>query len=201
MYIPQEFIATDSKQINRLIKTYPFGLLCHADEQVVEATHLPFIFHSDAHELVSHLAIQNKQASMKDGQLVKVIFSGPHGYISPSLYDAKYSVPTWNYLAVHLSGRITYIDDRAEIMQVMDEMISTFEPAFLEKWHASPKAYINGMFSQLRAFKIAVEKTEAVAKLSQNKSVEEQQRIAEYLINSTDSAARETGYWMKEHEE
>jgi transcriptional regulator len=32
-------------------------------------------------------------------------FSGPHSYISSSWYDHE-NVPTWNYIAVHVYGKI-----------------------------------------------------------------------------------------------
>ena len=33
-----------------------------------------------------------------------MIVQGPHGYISPGWYDANPAVPTWNFVAAHLSG-------------------------------------------------------------------------------------------------
>ena len=55
--------------------------------------------------LRAHVAKSNPHWKMLEHQELLVIFHGPHAYISPSLYEIRESVPTWNYVTVHAYGR------------------------------------------------------------------------------------------------
>jgi transcriptional regulator len=39
-----------------------------------------------------------------------VIFSEPHAYISPTLYEKQQNVPTWNYVSVHAYGKVKLLE-------------------------------------------------------------------------------------------
>ena len=197
MYIPKEFQENDLERVKELIDANPFGMLCNSSQNGVEITHLPFVWNEGGKELLSHLAILNTQSQIENGSKVKVVFAGPHAYISPSLYNSARSVPTWNYLAAHISGTIEYLDSPADVRMVMEAMIRCFEPSYMHVWENLPEKYLSGMFTQLRAFRIPIEKVEAVAKLSQNKSDEERHRIAQHLLQSEPGQVRDTGFWMQ----
>ena len=71
------------------------------------ATLMPVLWRGD--RLVAHMAKANEHwRSIVDGMPALVIVTGPEAYISPSWYPSKAEhgrvVPTWNYLAVHLTG-------------------------------------------------------------------------------------------------
>ena len=62
--------------------------------------------------LVAHMAKANPHwRAITDGMQALVIVTGPEAYISPSWYASKAEhgrvVPTWNYLAVHLTGTVS----------------------------------------------------------------------------------------------
>ena len=50
---------------------------------------------------------------INENQESLVIFHGPHAYISPSLYETRESVPTWNYAAVHVYGKGTTLPTKS----------------------------------------------------------------------------------------
>ena len=55
------------------------------------------------------MARANSQWQSAAGRPVLAIFHGPHAYISPSWYESADVVPTWNYVAVHVSGVLRLI--------------------------------------------------------------------------------------------
>ncbi len=78
------------------------------------ATHLPLLVHETGEQIVveGHMAKANPHwKSMKEEGKSLVIFHGPHAYVSPSLYEIRESVPTWNYAAVHVYGEATLFTD------------------------------------------------------------------------------------------
>ena len=55
--------------------------------------------------------------------ILLAIFSGVHTYISSSWYNHE-NVPTWNYLAVHVSGKIRLIEGQ-ELMDHLKSLTDT----------------------------------------------------------------------------
>src|SRR5207244_13037853 len=95
------------------IGQYSFGLFVSLVEGRPLASHLPFLpdRKAGAHgTLIGHMARANGQWKEAGGQNVLAIFSGSHAYISPTWYEEKEVVPTWNYVAVHVYGRVQVID-------------------------------------------------------------------------------------------
>ncbi len=69
--------------------------------------HVPFLI-SDSGEVCAliHLARSNAiaRAALPCPAVLAVV--GPDSYISPDWYGADDQVPSWNYVAVHLRGRL-----------------------------------------------------------------------------------------------
>jgi len=104
MYTPASNRIEDRARHITFMREYNFAALVTGTEGRLLATHLPFmVIEDDAGlRLQAHMAKANPQwQDFAEGGEVLVIFSGPHAYISPSLYERKPSVPTWNYVAVH----------------------------------------------------------------------------------------------------
>ncbi|MBA4167858.1 MAG: FMN-binding negative transcriptional regulator [Chitinophagaceae bacterium] len=116
--------------------------------------------------------------------------------ISPSLYENPLSVPTWNYIAVHCFEIISLIQSEAEGFKHLEEMITLFEPEFLEKWKAMPSEYNTNMYKGIVPFVVNVADIQAKKKLSQNKSLDEQIRIANELRNHAESSSQEIANQM-----
>ena len=53
--------------------------------------------------------------------------TGPQAYISPSWYPSKAEhgkvVPTWNYSAIHLTGRAQIHDDADWLRRTVDDLV------------------------------------------------------------------------------
>ena len=90
------------------MQAYNFAIVVSVKEDIPIATHLPFVIEERENEivLISHMSKANEQWKTISDKDVLVIFSEPHAYISPSLYEQQQNVPTWNYVAVHAYGKM-----------------------------------------------------------------------------------------------
>ncbi len=131
------------------------------------------------------------------GQEVLVIFQEPHAYISPSLYNKTLNVPTWNYVAVHVYGNVQLIEDPATVFPLLEKMIQAYEPAYQQQWAQLPQHYKEAMARGIVAFEVRATQVQGKEKLSQNKSLEERQRIAEHLKQSAESPAVAISQFME----
>lgn len=199
MYIPPYYKENDEHKLIEFMQAYNFATLISTDGSTITATHLPFVIEKrkDKLVLVSHMARANPQWNSFVANEVMVIFQGPHAYISPSHYEKQQNVPTWNYIAVHASGKTRIISEPQDVMDLMERTIHNFEKKFYEQWKTLSPDYINGMLKAIVAFEIDVTKLEGKFKLSQNKTKNEQQNIIFALEKSKDSGENELSKEMK----
>jgi transcriptional regulator len=141
--------------------------------------------------LTGHFARPNEQWKGISGQEVLVIFHGPHHYISSSWYETNMSVPTWNYIAVHVYGTIELMEDSEELLATLDAMVKQYEKSGRTySIDESNEELIKGLMKGIVGFRIKMNRIEGNWKLSQNHSPERQSRVIEALenINSEDAA-------------
>ncbi len=114
MYIPPHFEVSDRAWILDLIERHPFGSLVTCEEESARVSHLPLIAQERQEEiwLIGHVARNNPHAQSIVAQAAAtLVFRGPHAYISASWYEEPYAtVPTWNYTAAHVAGRLRQYD-------------------------------------------------------------------------------------------
>jgi transcriptional regulator len=114
-----------------------------------------------------------------------VIFQGPHCYISPSWYETKEAVPTWNYVAAHIYGEMEIIDDKDEIFASLKQMVKKYEiPNSSYQLDDVDASYVEGLRKGIVAFKINITSMEGKAKLSQNHQKERQELVIKQLENA-----------------
>ncbi|MCB2380487.1 FMN-binding negative transcriptional regulator [Hymenobacter sp. BT635] len=199
MYIPAGFEFADHPSLVAFLQRYSFATLISVDQGLPVATHLPFSILSDGAQLrlTAHLARANPQWRSWAGQEVLVIFAEPHAYISPTLYEKRESVPTWDYLAVHAYGQVRLLESEADTTQALQQLIATYEPSYQGQWDSLPAAYKAGMFRGIVAFEIEVTHLQGQQKVSQNKSAAERAAIATHLASSDDALARELAPYIQ----
>src|SRR5439155_450432 len=118
-----------------LIRAYGFGLLTTATPDGLIGTHLPFLVEQvDPLVLLGHFARANPHAAVLGSGPAMAAFMGPHGYISPSWYEAGPYVPTWNYAAVHVHGVPEEITAADEHFDVLRRTVDHHEADFKEPW-------------------------------------------------------------------
>jgi len=200
MYIPPYFSLPDLDEQLSFMKANSFAVLVSKIDGEMHATHLPVHMKREADRVraTCHLAKPNPQAAaLAQESDVLLIFNGPHGYVSPSNYDKIESVPTWNYLAVHMYGRANVVESKDGKLEQLADLIGHYEAAFQLQWDSLSDRYRDGMLRGIVALDIEVERIEGKAKLSQNRSPEDQARVADWLANHSSAAAAATGREMK----
>ncbi|MCL6452177.1 MAG: FMN-binding negative transcriptional regulator [Alicyclobacillus sp.] len=197
MYVPKSFKMNDLNEITKFLHTHRFGILVSTADGQPLATHLPFLYDTERNVLLAHMAKANPQWRNLEGQTVLVVFSGPHAYISPSWYKVSASMPTWNYVAVHLYGKCTVIDSEEELAGLLEKTVLFYEPDSELPSKADEPFYRN-MMKAIVGFRIDITSVQGAAKLSQNKSVEIQQRIIANLRESADTGAQDVAQFMQE---
>ena len=184
MYIPSYFSEPDGERVAHIIEQYGFATLISSTEGNMHITHAPLMLertHGTHGTLVGHIARANPHASVllegRDGSTVTALFHGPHGYLSPTWYEAP-GVPTWNYAAVHVHGTVRIIDDKDAKWTIVKQLAAQYEPATAEAW--DPEAKRDQWWKLLDAivgFEIEISNIEAKFKLSQNRIPKDQENV------------------------
>jgi transcriptional regulator len=184
MYTPAPFAETRVDVLHAFIRARPLGTLVTNGPDGPEATHLPVFLDASAGLLRCHMARANPQWRRLDsGGRVLVIFSGAGHYATPTWYPATREhgkvVPTWNYVAVHAAGGARLIEDTPSLLRHLHELTDSQEAAFEERWSVAdaPPEYIEGLTKMIVGIEIAVDRIEGKWKVSQNRSVADQQGV------------------------
>lgn len=187
MYIPKHFDANEPDKIADFLSRNDFGeLICSVDGKPF-ATHMPFLYDQESKTLLLHIARGNPQWKSIEGLEVLFIVNGPHGYISPSWY-AEPGVPTWNYQALHFSGKATTFTDPTRLKFVVDQLTQLAEAQFPAPWQPDfPETMLRGIVG----IEVAVSDIQCKFKLSQNRSALDQlQSIQELEALGNNDLAR-----------
>src|ERR1700735_3933639 len=161
MYSPKFNQVDDRATLLEAMQTYSFAILfgpqATADAPApLVATHLPLTVADEGpHGLIEgHFAVANRHWQSLAEQETLVVFSGPHSYVSPTLYVDPLSVPTWNYIAVHAYGTLELVDDEVGNDSLLCGIIQQSEPAFAEQWRAMPDGFRRTMLAGITGFRI-----------------------------------------------
>lgn len=101
----------DRTAIRALVRDIGFGALFAATPDGPRVAHTPVVWLDDD-TLGFHLARGNGIARHLDGATALFNLQGPDAYISPDWYGmGPDQVPTWNYVAVELEGRVARTND------------------------------------------------------------------------------------------
>jgi transcriptional regulator len=192
MYVPPSFRLDDPTKIAAFVRQYSFATFITDDGNAPFASHLPMLHRSEcgnAGALLSHMARANPQwQHFASGREALAIFHGPHGYISPSWYQTKPAVPTWNYAAVHAYGVPKVFSDHGRIVALLEELVTVYESGFEEPWPGNlPDDYRDKMIQSIVAFEMPISRIEGKFKLNQNRPAADIQNVIETLRRSPDA--------------
>jgi transcriptional regulator len=188
MYIHRLNHWENEPEVIDFIRKNAFSTLISQVDGRPWATHLPFILEkksSGGAVLHGHLAKANLQwKSFSENEEVLVIFQGPHAYISSSWYNHE-NVPTWNYLAVHVYGKIRIIEGE-ELMHHLKSLVNIYEEGRPNRVHVETmsEAYVESQIRALVGIEISITEVQASAKLSQNRDEVNYQNIIAKLEES-----------------
>lgn len=189
MYIHPLNSWEDEPDVRDFIKKNGFATLYTQIKGKPWATHLPVYLEKQPEGnwvIHFHLARANAQAQVLtevEGEVLLVV-QGPHAYISSSWYTHE-NVPTWNYLAVHVYGKVRQIEGK-ELLHHLSSLVDQYEtgrPNRVQVETMSP-GYLEGQLRALVGFELEITEIQASAKLSQNRDDENYERIVQQLQDS-----------------
>jgi transcriptional regulator len=177
MYVPPHFEEIEPARIRAVIDTAPLACIVAQTEAGLIANHIPLLAAPDG-TLIGHVALANDMHRLlSEGHAVLAIFRGEDAYVSPNFYPSKPEhhrhVPTWNYEVVHVHGTITFQhDDHAKraavaLLTRTQERRANGHNAW--RMFDAPADYMKQMLDGIVALRIAVTRTIAKSKLSQNR--------------------------------
>lgn len=148
-----------------------FGILSVNDDAGPLVSHVPFLLNGDGSAADLHLVRSNPIAQRTEGPAVLAV-SGPDGYVSPDWYGIEDQVPTWNYVAVHLRGRLVRLP-QGEMRDMLDRQSAFFETRLLPKpvWLPGKMSHdvLEKMMRAIIPFRLMIDKVDGTWKLGQNK--------------------------------
>ena len=203
MYLPKQFNTDDLALAHQLMREQPFALLVGPDADGQSfGTHAPLSVVQDEQcnpgvwQLEGHMARANPHWAWLQAQTsVLAVFSGPNAYISPAHYDTLLAVPTWNYLAVHVYGTLSLVDDPAGKDALLKRLIAQHEPGYAAQWRGLPEDFQDKLLGAIVGFRLTVTRWEGKFKLSQNRAATERTRIRDsFAAGSADEQA--LARWM-----
>lgn len=175
MYHFSYFKEKDKQVIIDFIDNNPFAFLTGSflsGSQV--ATQIPVLLEERNGELFLQGHIMRNTDHHKafdENPNALVVFTGPSAYVSASWYSNQQMGSTYNYMSVHLSGRINFMTDD-ELVQFMKKFTLKFEKGntnSLTIYDNLPELYRSKMMPAIVGFEIKAEKLDNVFKLSQNR--------------------------------
>ena len=199
MYLPQTFEETDQSVLHDFIRSHPLATLVTNDATGVCADHIPMLIEPNiAGQFVlrGHVARANPLwKRLQCGAEALAIFQDQGIYITPSWYPSKVEtgrvVPTWNYVAVHVSGRACAIDDPNWLRQFLTRLTATHEMRRPQPWNLTdaPEDHIDQQLRAIVGIEIAVTRTVGKWKVSQNRSATDAAGVVTGLNQQGDAAA------------
>jgi transcriptional regulator len=175
------FQAPSPEHELELVRRNPFALVVSGGTPPV-ATHTPVLLPDGAESLdgvtlLGHMARANPQWK-SFGPEALVVFSGPHGYVSPTAYGYTPAVPTWNYAAVHVTGSVELVDDREETLAVVEHTVRSVESGRAPRWDmTSSRQRFAELVGGVVAFRVRVHTVKSNFKLSQNMPADVRARV------------------------
>jgi len=175
MYIPSKYRNSDLDEVRKFLEDNAFGILISKGSAYPLATHIPLELDKDKQGndiLLGHVAKANPHwKTFKSQPEVLAIFNGPHAYISSSWYKEE-EVPTWNYIAVHIKGRLQILGEE-ELLDTLHKLVDKYEkdseyPLNLNDLSPKTMRQVKGIVG----FKISIEEIHAAYKLSQGREAD-----------------------------
>jgi transcriptional regulator len=189
MYVPRFNAVDDEQAVRAMVRAVGAGeLVTLGEDGYPLATRLPVVWDGD--RVVMHIARANPhwRAIPADRDVpALVVVTDAEAYVSPAWYASKAEhgrvVPTWNYSAVQLTGRIRRHEDPDWVLEAVAMLTRLRESGRAEPWAVSdaPATYVGKQLRAIVGLELTLERVEGKAKLSQNRSEEDRAGVVRGL--------------------
>ncbi|MBO1900337.1 FMN-binding negative transcriptional regulator [Leucobacter weissii] len=193
MHTYPSYPAPSGRAVVEFVRDHPFAILATSLPGAAPvATHTPVVLPPGSEpgeslvgaRLWGHLGRDNPHwRHFAEHPELLLIFSSSHAYVSPSNYRFSPAAPTLDYAAVHLTGRVTLLDDEAAL-EIVERTVEVFEERRERPW---PMAESRDLFRRIIggvvAFAIDIDGEQAMFKLSQDMPEEVHERVRRDLLD------------------
>lgn len=179
MHPNSAYRTEDRALMQSLIEEIGFGMVFAATPDGPRVAHTPLLATGDG-AIQFHLARGNALSRHLDGATAVIVVNGPDHYVSPRWYEVRDTVPTWDYLALEIEGRVRRMGDEG-LEAFLHAAIAKHEARLGdEAWRAEECSATKwaGLFRGIVGFELEAQAWRPTLKLSQNKSPQERARIA-----------------------
>jgi transcriptional regulator len=209
MFVPEIYQNHDHARLREEIRRYPLAVLAGNGDPVPWLTHLLAIPHPDeggepdapltGSVLLGHMNRDNPHwAALTEGSAATLVFLGPHGYVTPTLYRTTPAAPTWDFVTVHVHGTVHPVAAGEQTLDVVRWTVEACERSFGSGWDMRPSLdYFRAILPGVGAFRFEVTGVDAMYKLSQEQSAERQDRITASFAASEAGTRRELAELMR----
>jgi len=205
MYNLPYFKERDYAVLFKFIKEHSFALVIGSFKDRPVATQVPLLIHRQNEKLYLKGHIMrgtDHHKAFEKNKNVLCVFTGAHSYVSASWYTEQQTASTWNYMTVHASGNLEFLDDAA-LQQILWETTNYYEndahsPA---NYEMLPADYVAKLSKAIVAFQIEVTNLQNVFKLSQNRNNKSYTNITNHLEASEDDGAKRIASEMKKRKD
>ncbi|MFN3515667.1 MAG: FMN-binding negative transcriptional regulator [Novosphingobium sp.] len=183
MHPDAAFRHPDRDLLETLIDQIGFGMVFAQTPDGPRVAHAALLSTGDG-AVQFHLSRGNALARHLAGSTALIVVNGPDGYVSPRWYADPAQVPTWNYVALELEGRVRRMDAEGTLAQITElsdrheGRIAAGQPWTMEKL---PPERLRALLAGVVGFEMEVQAWRETLKLSQNKDAAERQRLAQGL--------------------
>lgn len=210
MFVPRPYREPGTSWMFDLIRNNPLALMATngTAETGPFATHLPVILDPTTPEepvdglvgvtLLGHMNKVNPQwRALRSGGAVLLSFTGPHAYVSPTVYGVTPAAPTWNFTSVHVRGTVHKFGDVEETMSVVQATVTAYEKGFGTGWDMTESlGYFRRIAPGVGAFRVTVTAADGMFKLSQEQQPEIRARVRQSFGESECTRHRDTAELM-----
>lgn len=187
VYVPPKH-AVEVGEAWRIVKDAGAGMLVIVGPEGLTSTFVPVVVSDDRTTIRSHLARANSWwKSVGEGTEVLALFLTASAYVSPTYYPSRLEnpgvVPTWNYVAAEVRGRVTLHDQPEWKHEQVRAVTSQFERDRDPEWRVDDldSQYRDQRLKAIVGLEIAVASIEGKAKMSQNRPDVDQASVREHL--------------------
>lgn len=179
------FRGAEAAQNIAFARKRAFGTLSMNAQDGPLLAHVPFLLSETGAVAELHLVRSNPIArALAAPEKAVISVSGPDGYISPDWYELPDMVPTWNYIAVHLRGRLEMMP-QDDLHDLLERQAADYEARITEKapWtfdKVSPDA-IRRLERMIVPVKLHIEAIDGTWKLGQNREDSARLRAAKAM--------------------
>lgn len=199
MYIPKYYRQEDRQLILAFLRQNDFAALVTFDGERPVATHIPVevVETENGWTIYGHISRANAQKKTFGGQEALLIFQGAHTYISARWY-AEEDVPTWDYMIVHVYGRVREIEGD-ELYSVLSRLVQDHEPNSSYRLEGLSQAMVQKEIKGIIGIAVDVTRVDAGYKLSQGKTAQERANIVAELEQRGDAGSSDIAAAIRAH--